>query len=1091
MAQTIILANGKAYKRSAFGDVRYYSKGWVIGFELNNIYYTSLYSGKGTGEFTHFIRKDKYNEYKNIEAGEERTKKLSEHYLSESNLSQYQAVLGDTINVQIRKRITEGDGTHKLCKEVKSWSFTGKIYSTTAFSPELAPPEGVEVISTGLEDCLHLTDEARQIYNMAKNRIGNFSGDLLWDMAVVEDIVELLTKFEPDVTQALQNIGMINLYDEEMSLWDQEADLGYYYYTNQQLIEYRDYLKAFNKWYDDKRERFQNEDNVSKLYWLVFMLDEKVLVTIPYQDKISVLDKFLTENIHERYITDFNGPLREPMVLKLLRTINDSEASDFLEDLLERPSNTDFALGENLHNPIRLKALYKAIDDQRFTIFGNDNRKKFVELIIGLWKKSKYSFYDHSQSSDNDQNIDTTSYFNNEGLRYFIDDENPYWYIKNKDIEHLGEPVIEMGSFGTWYDDEDQLVNLGPLTFNFRQHYKSGKDEDFVNEIITIHQDRGYTPVYGDAVFDGIEFLPPFFGDTNNKLKYHVYQPIKFIQYEDDGNRILSFETVPALAFFYEQEYEKLKELDATIVLAAELSLEVLFFAISGGASSLAQIRHLRYATKLGRGISGTGNAVKLWRGAEVALEALSFSTGTISSTFNYLASTTTIGTPEYEKYKDLRMFFGLLALTSGVSSIGARSLAIKKARKLVNDMDVDGVVYNIDPELDNIIRTIGNSDIFITQMRSYLTFLESNHSLANLVNRFDALSELKKLSFYDDFNDLKNIDSWNKISNSPEAFNNWVALKNVEYQDTKLVGVITNQNRTDGFIRYYNEDVSKTILSRNFSQTERIAFIDEFADAEDAIFNNFNNNPYGIELGMQGIFPVATSGDVLKLDEIKDILRTTFAANEFDVLGFIAMKNSIKWSDVEPSFLNVIDDFVPMSKTELTSFRNEFSQYVVSNPELKNLFFKSNRLRVITKRYQDDVLIDEIIELFISGDKAKVDPILDNFPPDIRNKFVEPLNEELYFDVFNRASMDISKGIARFDDTEVKYIYNYLINHIGSGNRVVMEIESVLYTCANCRKYIIALKKYAETQNVDLSIISRAHPRAFKNSDVNTIINE
>jgi hypothetical protein len=254
MAETIILANGRAYKRSAFGQVRFYSRGWAIGFELNNIYYVSLYSNKGKGVFSNFIKAQEYKKFKKLK-GKERESAFKPHYLSQNTLSQYLATPGDTINAHVRKRKTENDGTHKLCVEVKSWIYSGEIYSTTAYSSVLSPPsDDIEVNSIGLEDCLHVTPEGQQIYNMAKGRIGNFTGNLVWDMDVVEDVVEILSKLKPDITQALESLGMINLYNEEISLWDQEADIGYYYYTNEQLIEYRDFLIRFNKWYLKKKE---------------------------------------------------------------------------------------------------------------------------------------------------------------------------------------------------------------------------------------------------------------------------------------------------------------------------------------------------------------------------------------------------------------------------------------------------------------------------------------------------------------------------------------------------------------------------------------------------------------------------------------------------------------------------------------------------------------------------------------------------------------------------------------------------------------------------------------------------------------------
>ncbi|NQX86327.1 MAG: hypothetical protein HRT67_10565 [Flavobacteriaceae bacterium] len=1078
MAETIILANGRAYQRSAFGEVRFYSKGWVIGFELNEVYYTSLYSNKGTGAFAHFIKAEEYRKYKNLE-GNKRKEALSPHYLSQSTISQYLAIPGDTINIQVRKRTTENDGTYKLCAEVKSWEYSGEIYNTTPYSPVLSPPsDDTEVTSSGLEDCLYVTPEGQQIYDMAKRRIGNFSGDLVWDMDVVEDVVEILSKLKPDVTGALQNLGMINLYNEEISLWNQEADLGYYYYTNNQLIAYRDYLIAFNKWYDDKRERFQTENNVSDLYWLGFFLDEKILTTIPYQDKIRVLDKFLTENIDERYITDLSGPLREPVVLKLFRTINDNEASDFLEALLERPKiykDDGITVLKNLDvydTSIRLRALYKAIDDKRFTIFGNDNRKKFTEIITALWKKSKYSFYSYNQPTDNDQNLDTTSYFNNEGLRYFIDDENPYWYIQNTDKQHLGEPVIELGYTGTWYNEQNQIQNIGPITFNYNWKYTSGSDNDFVNEIITIHQSKDYTLVYGDVVLNGLEFV-----ESKHELKYHVYQPIKFLQYDEEGNRMLSVETIPALSFFYEQEYQKLKELDAAIVFAAELSLEVLFFAISGGASALAQVRHLRHVTKLGRGISGVGNAVKVWRGAEITLEALSFSTGVISSTFNYLASTADVNSPEYEKYKDLRAFFGLLALTSGVGAIGARSLAVKKATKLVNKMDVDGVVYNIDPELETIIRTIGNSDIFIDQMRSYLTFLQDQHQLTNLLNRFNNLTELKKIAFYEDFNDLKNINAWTEISNSNEAFDNWLALKNVDSPDAKIISVIVNQQRTVGLVRYLEIDVFKEQF-RFLSDTERIRLVDRIGDINDTDFNLMVETPNAIRFISNNLsYYNYNPRVILTLEESLDVLRNI--RNNY-LLGVRAKVTELhNLNEVADTFETYIQNgkiiYLDTPPSTLKNIRDSYINHSLiqarSADEIER-FKKMNIMPTEFKIYNDNNLLLVENRTYLSVTPANAERIIGVDAATEFNIQRPPISQTTpkeHFKFTKKATANSDDNTLaysqRHNDTETYMIYDTFDNYINfaNANKIEITFTSPLYTCRSCRRFILGTINYYE----------------------------
>lgn len=77
----------------------------------------------------------------------------------------------------------------------------------------------------------------------------------------------------------------------------------------------------------------------------------------------------------------------------------------------------------------------------------------------------------------------------------------------------------------------------------------------------------------------------------------------------------------------------------------------------------------------------------------------------------------------------------------------------------------------------------------------------------------------------------------------------------------------------------------------------------------------------------------------------------------------------------------------------------------------------------------------------------------------------------------------------ARYRDTEVKFVYNFLLEHIGKGNKFEIKIESLLFICENCQKYFIGLKKFAETQNIEIVYKLKANENARTIKQLNALL--
>ena len=135
---------------------------------------------------------------------------------------------------------------------------------------------------------------------------------------------------------------------------------------------------------------------------------------------------------------------------------------------------------------------------------------------------------------------------------------------------------------------------------------------------------------------------------------------------------------------------------------------------------------------------------------------------------------------------------------------------------------------------------------------------------------------------------------------------------------------------------------------------------------------------------------------------------------------------------------------------------------------------------------YNDNTPIGSIIqERYLSGLKKNVNNIFSNsLPP----SFKEPHNYD-NFEIFKKKAIDVSNR-NRNNDTEVKFIFNFLEEHWDKGNRFVINMESTLYTCTSCQGYFVYLKELAKQEGKILEIKVIADKRAINGEQLENILN-
>lgn len=92
--------------------------------------------------------------------------------------------------------------------------------------------------------------------------------------------------------------------------------------------------------------------------------------------------------------------------------------------------------------------------------------------------------------------------------------------------------------------------------------------------------------------------------------------------------------------------------------------------------------------------------------------------------------------------------------------------------------------------------------------------------------------------------------------------------------------------------------------------------------------------------------------------------------------------------------------------------------------------------------------------------------------------------------DVFSKKAFDLShpNSFLRNNDTELKYIFNFLENHWNSGNRFVITANSTLYTCTSCQGYLGYLQLLAEKHGKIITFKVKAYPEASTINEVKKI---
>lgn len=143
------------------------------------------------------------------------------------------------------------------------------------------------------------------------------------------------------------------------------------------------------------------------------------------------------------------------------------------------------------------------------------------------------------------------------------------------------------------------------------------------------------------------------------------------------------------------------------------------------------------------------------------------------------------------------------------------------------------------------------------------------------------------------------------------------------------------------------------------------------------------------------------------------------------------------------------------------------YFKYLDSYPALKKGFNQAEFKTTIKRKGK---LIEEVEEFSISGDKNR---LIGNFgdPPELPPNTINVLDDWENFKKFVEGAVDFA-GQPRNYDSEIKYIFNFLKNHINKGDEFIIETRNIFKTCGSCQREFIMLEDYLRQQGKKVKII-------------------
>lgn len=149
------------------------------------------------------------------------------------------------------------------------------------------------------------------------------------------------------------------------------------------------------------------------------------------------------------------------------------------------------------------------------------------------------------------------------------------------------------------------------------------------------------------------------------------------------------------------------------------------------------------------------------------------------------------------------------------------------------------------------------------------------------------------------------------------------------------------------------------------------------------------------------------------------------------------------------------------------TNLRKLYLKYLEEFPGLRRGFNQAEFKTTILNKGQK---VEEVVEFSLSGDKDKLLTVFGD-PPSLPQNTIDILSDYNNFEAFVKGAKDFGNR-ARYYDSEIKYIFNFLKNHIDKGDEFIIETQNIFKTCGSCRREFVMLEDYLKAQGKKVKFV-------------------
>ena len=822
MEQAAILKSGNVVKLTGLINPKYTIYGFLNSFEtvINGV----------TKKFketlvTDFREEDQVGQVsKDVVGGFYEEKFFLEYLIDKNKLYQLKehrytfkpATSGDEINV---KKLKVTSPYIDFCKiETYKWTYQPNVPIVDYGTWQIKMPNGV--VPDPIEGVnVQLSDTAMQFYN---HKIGLFvtplsdTNDKQLKAFLFAKIGILINSIEKmfNLIELDTNTDFGQYINSQKSEWSTQP-----IFANPTVVVLEDYLRNLTNFYNGfytNQILIKKAPNKEKLYWLARCLSAEALSTVPTNDKIELL-----KNISgfSQYLTESNNG--EQLALKIIEsfTFNSVTAAE-RNDLLYALMQIQIYQVPNAYKQTKtfdtkqtlFEILYSKIDDDRISRYTigpleyvvgflktTHNRKKFILLLYKIWKSSTYNPKYADPSYTLPANV------------FGIYPESYYMKL-----------ITENGSSSSltaYYNPETSpaLLVYNASSSSSTDQYMRTTGVDYIlgdleGKKIKIHQKQTTYTIENSSKENN------FHTNTYTSLygTYELYQPISIIGFKPDLDLVETFKdpetgvnlndpfpNIPVFFLYYLQDYSELKKLDFSIVLVAEIALNLT------GAGALNDLKYFGYLSKARSVWTGTATAsetVLFWKAVEGVNTTVQFTADNLSAINNYSNNTTT--DPDVKEFTNkVSVLFDVLTIVSlGTDPIMKRKLinaasdVIEQEAKLITL----GKSHGLSPDTMNAIKSICDIEDLINLMQLKLNNLPS-YANDNILSQFNTFTQKEKYDFFTYFYNLKEEAKWtemnfrhSRIVNGQAEFYTWVDVWKNEIQFLK-------NNRTYEFLESFH----------------------------------------------------------------------------------------------------------------------------------------------------------------------------------------------------------------------------------------------------------------------------------------------